>query len=46
MLQILIDVLAAIVAAGVAIFMLLLVANIVLFFKLRSMFNYNVPDNR
>jgi hypothetical protein len=45
---ILIGVIAVLAAAGVAIFVILLIINILLFFKLKSMFHYDIlpPRNR
>jgi hypothetical protein len=40
---ILIGVIAALAAAAIGIFAILLVINILLFFKLKSMFHYGIP---
>lgn len=42
MMQILIDVIATLAGVGATLFLILLTINIVLFFKLRSMFDYHV----
>jgi hypothetical protein len=41
--RILIRVIAAVAVAAVGIFIILLVINILLFFKLKSMFHYEMP---
>ena len=43
MLEILIGAIAALIAVGIAIFLVLILVNILLFLKLRSMFDRGVP---